>query len=292
MVQPVRLIAVAASVVAVVASGCAGGSGREAAPTTPASTRLTAQQRAALAEAQRESRDPQQAAKLKRYQQRYDQVVTECMRRAGFRYVPPPPLPGANRSPGSPPWDPSRYGFGISTLIDAQAQQASRSPATAQISPSERAAHNRAAADCMRTAQDQLGLPPGTVVVDADLTALTDEARRQADADPRVLRVTARWAACMGAAGITATGRSELLAELDQRAKPFRDAYSAAQAAQDAAGGETVRLADILGPQQRQELAVLQRFEVRAAVADRGCDHGLKDLTFTVFQEKLDALTG
>jgi hypothetical protein len=291
MVQPAHLIAVAVSVVAVVASGCAGGSGREAAPTTQAGTRLTAEQRAALAAAQRESRDPQHAAKLKRYQQRYEQVVTECMRRAGFRYVPPPPPPDANRPPGSPPWDPRRYGFGISTLIDAQAQ-AARSAATApaaRISPTERAAHNRAAADCFRTAQDQLGLPPGTVVTNADLTAIDDEARRQADADPRVLRLTTLWAACMRSAGITATGRSELLAELSRRAKPFKDAY---RAAAEAPGGDTVRLVDILSPQQRQELAVLQQFEVRAAAADRRCDHGLKDLTFKVFQEKLDTLTG
>jgi hypothetical protein len=291
MVQPVRMIAVAASAVAVVVSGCAGGSGREAAPTTQAGTRLTAEQRATLAKAQRESRDPQLAAKLRRYQQRYEQAATECMQRAGFRYVPPPPIPGANRPDGNPPWDPRRYGFGISTLIDTQAQ-AARSAATAPaapVAPSQRAAHNRAAADCFRRAQDQLGLPPGTAVVNVDLTAIDDEARRQADADLRVVRMTKLWAACMRSAGVAATDRSQLLAEIGQRAKPFKAAY---RAAAEAPGGDTVRLVDILSPQQRQDLAILQRFEVRAAAADRRCDHGLKDLTFTVFQEKLDALIG
>jgi len=275
-----------ACAIAVLGSGCTAGSGGNAAPHARAGTTLTAEQRAALAAAQRASRDPRQAAELARYRQGYDRYVTDCMRRAGFRYVPPPPEPA--RSPGTPPWDPNRYGFGISTLIDAQARLAPAPGAPPKLSPAERAAHNHAAAQCMQAAQHALGLPPGTVVVDADLSAITDEARRQAAADPRVVRLIRIWSACMQAAGVPAASRSDLLAEIDRRAAPFRDAYRAAVAARP---DPAPLLTDILDAAQRQRLAALQRFELRAAAADRRCDHGLKDLTFTVFQEKLNALT-
>jgi hypothetical protein len=288
MVRPAQLIAVVASVVTVLVSGCAAGSGGNAAPSGRASATLTAGQRAALAEAQRRSRDPRHAAEVKRYRQKYEQLVTDCMRQAGFRYVPPPPEP--SRPSDGPPWDANRFGFGISTLIDAQAQLSAADAAPiAGVPPSERAAHNRAAAECMRKVQERLGPQPGTVAVDVDLTGITDEARRQANTDPRVVRLTNVWAACMRAAGITAAGRPELLAEIETKAKPFRDAYLAARAGRE---GEPTRLIDILDPQQRQDLSALQRFELRAAAADRRCDNGLKAAAYKVFQEKLNALTG
>jgi hypothetical protein len=108
----------------------------------------------------------------------------------------------------------------------------------------------------------------------------------------RVARVTRIWAACMRAAGLTAASRPELLAGIEQRAKPFRDIYNAYLAAQPSRGGEPTHLTDVLDPRQRQDLATLQQYELRAAAADRRCDHGLKEITYKVFQEKLDALTG
>jgi hypothetical protein len=288
MARPAHLIAVGASVVAMLVSGCGAGSGGNAAPSGKRSTTLTREQQAALAEAQRKSRDPRQAAELKSYQQKYEQLVTDCMRQAGFRYVPPPPEPS---QPDSPPWDPNRFGFGISTLIDAQAQLASSADTApnAKVSRSERAAHNRAAAECMRQAQERLGSPPGMVMVAGDLTGITDEARRQASTEPRVMRLTNVWAACMQTAGITAASRPELLAEIGQRAMPFRDSYLAAQAGRE---GEPIRLVDVLNPQQQKDLATLLQFELRAAAADRRCDNGLKETTYKVVQEKLNALTG
>jgi hypothetical protein len=290
MMRPARLIAAGGSAIAILVPGCAAGSGHTAPSTaTNASTRLTAEQRSALAEAQRRSKEPGQAAAMKRYQQQFERFVTDCMRQAGFRYVPPPPDP---RGPSDgPPWDATRFGFGISTLIDAAVQLPAPAGAApkATLDPAERAAHNRAAGECNRKAQQRLGLPPGMVVVDADLTAITDEARRQADRDPRVVRLITAWAGCMRAAGIVTAGRTEMLDQIKKQAQPFRDIYLAAQAGHE---GAPIRLTDLLTADQRQDLAGLQRFELRAAAADRRCDHGLKATTYRVFQEKLDMLTG
>jgi hypothetical protein len=285
----------ACAVAAVLTAGC-GGSGTPA-PTNPASG-LTAPQRAALLEAQQWSMslDPrEQAAATQRYLTLRAGLAADCMRSRGFRYVPyTPAAPAGNTTAEALP---ARIGFGISTTID---QSAARGPGGAaapvadpnaavrgQLSAPDRTRYDRALPECLHQAQQKAGLPPGMVVLTGDTGAAIDEALHQANADPRVAAAATAWSACMTAAGFAAARRSDLLADLAKRATPFRAAYLAAQRAQP---GRTVRLADILDPRQRHDLAVLQHDEIRAAAADQRCDTGLSKITSRVFQERFRAL--
>lgn len=260
----------AVAVAMAMASGCGGG---EAAPGSAKSTSLTDEQRTALAKARRDSLDKNAVAN---YRRNHSQFLIDCMRRAGFSdFRLPPGFSGGGSSTAPREPVPAQDGFGLSTRIEEMfggqddAADGTVDPYYASLSPARRTAYDGSFADCQRKARQELGPPPGMVTVRGDLSGVQEEAERRAAADPRLASATKTWSSCMAREGFQAATRKELMAGLEQRARPFWELYRSAKA--QASRGTRVRLADVLDERQQAELTKLQQYERQVAVADDRC---------------------
>lgn len=262
----------ATAMVAVVAAGtagCAAGSG-SAAPSGTA-TKLTKVQRSALAEGRRRSMDKNAYTE---YATRQQQVMGDCMRRAGFMdfAVPDFMRPVQPTSPTGDLQDPAQAGFGMSTGLERHANPLGETGVDryrAALPESRQPGYDAAFGRCNVQAAKQLGPPPGSVTIHGDTSGMYEEAERRVAADPQLVRATTQWSGCMVRAGYRVATRSDLLKDVERRAMPFIQEFIAA--GNNAPPGAKVRVRDVFTGDRLAKLAQVQQYERNAAVADARC---------------------
>lgn len=217
-----RLAALAGATIAVaVLAGCGGGGAKKAAGPPPPAAANAAE--FGLPEAE-----------IVRRQIKVEAQIQTCMKKQGFDYVPvdPATLQAAMQSNSKPTGVSEaefrkQYGYGISTLYDAQLRQAQASQGEpnkkirAALAPADQAAYDRALYGDNASAtfaaaldsEDLSGLGGCTKqAVDVNFPAAELKLLRangqnaigdRALQDPRVIDATKTWSTCMRAAGYT-----------------------------------------------------------------------------------------
>ncbi|MFC0110216.1 hypothetical protein [Kibdelosporangium aridum] len=302
-VAPRRLLSLVALAL-LGATACTGGGGTGSSPTGPG---IAQDERTSLSKQMEAARTADPAKDKERvddYNHKHQKAVADCMRQKGFAYEPfVPNVPGPVGSGLSPEQFTQQYGYGIATRIDAVEIASSQSGALPQADPNtairsrlseqQKAAYDTAQGECFTLANKTIPLPPGNIRASGDSAKILDEVQKQVDNDPRVLEETKKWSGCVAGQGFTAASPKELQGEVERRAAPFREAYENARGAlKDQNARNALKLKDVLSPQQEQELAAVQRFELTAAAADKRCGVNLAAVRDAVLKEKIEQNLG
>ncbi|MGH3516980.1 MAG: hypothetical protein ACRDQ7_06085 [Haloechinothrix sp.] len=237
------------------------------------------------------------ASEQEAYDMRRNEIIAECMREAGFEYVP-------YQSPASPQVALGlsdeefvrAYGFGISTLID----YAPPVPATSDpndgvrdaLSESARRSYDSTMLECELLVTSAVGLPPdtGRAYLPPAVAAMQDEALDLMFQDPRVREARDEALRCMAEQGFE--GGDELSGEIADRTMPFAQRFQQGRDKLVSQGHDpaTVRVEDVLTPAEVTELAEIQQSEITVAVANFECSEDYLRLQDAVYREYLDEL--
>jgi hypothetical protein len=214
--------------------------------------------------------------------------LIDCMRTAGFTYHPVrAPVTQGSALGLSDRQFKLKYGYGVSTLIDYRQAESSRTaedPNTAELdgmSEAQRVAYWQARRECDRRIVIELGvIPPGPLILrsGSPLDRALKGAFEAAEADPRVAEISAKWAMCMRRQGFNYSRGEALGQELSMRAAPVQQAYleQGRRLVDAGATWDRLKIADVLTPQQLEQLRQIQVVELAAAAADVACaDQGI-----------------
>lgn len=210
---------------------------------------------------------------------RYNQMLTECMGKAGFQFQPVSPPDGLRQSLGVSEEEYRRqYGFGISTLIEARLLQQGgkkdpNATYAATLSEQARRAYNDSYSACQERAFRELGPPPGMQILSAGMTTVMERAEQAAESDPRLVEAKQRFGACLVQQGYSARTIEDLTKEINERVAPLRAAVEQHINNVRKQGGDptSVRAEQVLNAAQRTELAALRRHELAVADAVGRC---------------------
>lgn len=254
-------------------------------------------------------------AEIERRQVKVESLIQTCMKAQGFDYVPMDPATlraamDANSKPSGLSDEEFRrqYGYGISTLYDAQLLQAQNSQGEPNkkireaLAPADRAAYDRAlygdnasatfaaALDsedltvlggCTKQAVDAV-FPPAEIKLLRQSPASQDAVGERALQDPRVVEALRSWSGCMQAAGHTYAKPDEIKADIQARLGAIVGAASSV-----APVGTAVATYD------QTAMAALQQQEITLANADSACAaKGLRAIKDKVEAELTKALGG
>lgn len=226
------------------------------------------------------------------YHRRFDHDLVRCMRDDGFRYVTPTRRTLREQLDVSAEEFTTRYGYGITTLIEHQAAASDADHNTAfrdALPPHERGRYDKRLADCHDTVRARLGLPPNVLAVPDGTDDGYLEVSGRARADPRVADARRAYAACMAADGFSADSGEAVQGWLGGRVAPVRRTYLRERERRRATGEDVsaLRVADVLTAGELAAFETLKGNELRAAAADFRCGPLLYPVATAVHQEHL-----
>lgn len=301
-------------------AGCGGGSpasstGGTAGPTATASAGGGAAAQSAGAGGGDAAEFGLPTAEIERRQIKVESLIQQCMKKQGFDYLPVDPaiLRTAMESNSRPSGMTDQafrqqFGYGITTLYDAQLKQAQASQGEpnrkirAALGAADRAAYDRAlygenpsATFAAALDSEDLGALGGCTKEAVDpifpaaelrrlLTTGQDAVGQRALNDPRVVAATRSWSDCMRQAGFTYAKPEDIKSDFQGRL-----------AAVVGAGARVAPVGAAAAPAyDAAQLTSLQADEIRVAVADATCagTSGLKKVKDAVEAELAKTMGG
>lgn len=237
-------------------------------------------------------------------QTKVEGLVSGCMKKAGFEYIPVDPNASQSAITGTSGLSADefrkQYGYGISTVFDkivAAASNISNSvdpnaKIRAALDPAGLAAYNKALSGANADVSvfsaldgakngDLSGLDgcvkEGTQAIFGDTNVMSalsklEELDKQAEADPRMVAAKADWSKCMKDAGFDYADPNSVDAAIQDKLAAIVGAGAAKALGEDGKFNAAAFSPSNLPPFDKAALASLQAEELKTAQTDLGCE--------------------
>ena len=220
--------------------------------------------------------------------------VADCMKQRGHDYVSQGAVPPIEQDLGLSDLEfAEQYGFGLVAAIDLQAARNQRVQEASEdwmahmgsMSEAEQSEYLGAEIECQQEALIEFGPPEsGNAYIPEELKDRMDSVVEQVNADPRLAETVSRWSSCMAEDGFRYANPEEMIQPFDEAYMQWSELYrqGAAELVADGANWQTLRITDVLSPEELDVVEALAADERTVAVADLACREAGNDVEKTI----------